>query len=102
MPVTIEFNDTTAVIKLSGGIDYSMQEAFKDVNDQALANNDTANIIVDFTETSFLDSAGIRALITLKKGADELNKAMVIKNCSETVFKIFEIGGFEVMFPFEK
>jgi len=102
MPVTAEINDKTAIIKLSGGIDYSMQDAFKDANDKALAAQDAAKIEVDFKDATFLDSAGIRALITLKKSADELGKTMVIKNCNETIFKIFEIGGFDVMFTFEK
>lgn len=101
MPVTAEINDKTAVIKLTGGIDYSTQENFKEANDQALAANEVANIIVDFQEATFLDSAGIRALITLKKSADQLGKTLVIKHCNETIFKIFEIGGFDTMFTFE-
>jgi len=101
MPVTAEINDKTAVIKLTGGIDYSMQENFKDANEQALAASEVTNIIVDFKEASFLDSAGIRALIMLKKGADQLEKTLVIKSCNETIFKIFEIGGFDIMFTFE-
>ena len=101
MPITVEINGKTAVIKLTGGIDYSMQDAFQEANDQALAANEADKIVVDFTEATFLDSAGIRALITLKKSSDELGKAMVITNCNETVFKIFEIGGFDTMFTFE-
>jgi len=102
MPVTIEINDKTAVIKLTGGIDYAMQDTFKETNDKALAANDVTKIEVDFKDATFLDSAGIRALITLKKNADELGKSVVIKNCNDTIFKIFEIGGFDIMFNFEK
>lgn len=102
MPITTEINDKTAIIKLSGGIDYSMQNAFKEANDQALAANEVTNIEVDFKDASFLDSAGIRALISLKKTADELGKTLLIKNCNETIFQIFEIGGFNTMFTFQQ
>jgi len=102
MPVTVEIKDKTAVIKLTGGIDYSMQESFKEANDQALAANNAAKIVVDFTDATFLDSAGIRALIMLKKSADELGKSLALENCNEDIFKIFEIGGFDAMFTFEK
>jgi len=100
MPINLEIKSEGAVITLIGGIDYSMQEAFKDVNDRALAAPEAKTIQVDFAKATFLDSAGIRALIMLKKGADQLGKSLALLNCNDAITKIFEIGGFDTMFTF--
>ena len=100
MTITVKINGTVASIILSGGIDYSTQEDFKTANKQALAAEGITEIHVEFARATFLDSAGIRALLILKKETDASGKSLVLLNCNENMREIFEIGGFDRMFSF--
>lgn len=100
MSITVEINGTVANIILSGGIDYSTQEEFKSANKQALSVVGITEIHVNFAETTFLDSSGIRALLMLNKEAHESGKSMIVFNVNENMREIFDIGGFDKVFTF--
>ena len=100
MSITVEFNGAVANIVLLGGIDYSTQEEFKNVNRQALSAPSVSEVCVNFAEATFLDSSGIRALLVLKKEADAIGKSVVLLNCNDYLRGIFEIGGFDKIFTF--
>ncbi|HEY3474969.1 MAG TPA: STAS domain-containing protein [Anaerolineales bacterium] len=100
MAVTIEFHGTVASINLSGNVDYSSQEDIRNANRQALSNPQVREIQVNCAELAFLDSSVIRALLMLKKEADEAGKSLALLNCNEKTREVFEIGGFDRMFTF--
>ena len=100
MTISVEFHDTVASIALSGGIDYARQNEFKKANEQALSAEGITEIYVNFAETSFLDSSGIRALLTLQKEADASGKSLVLLHVNENMREIFDIGGFDRVFTF--
>lgn len=100
MAVTIEFHGTVASINLSGNVDYSSQEDIRNASRQALANQQVKEIQVNCAELAFLDSSVIRALLMLKKEADEAGKSLILLNCNENTREVFEIGGFDRMFTF--
>ena len=98
MSIAVEFHGAKASIILSGGIDYSTQENIRNAIEKALAADQMNEILVDFTDVTFMDSSGIRALVVLKKKAEEQGKSLVLKNCSKSIRELFEIGGFDQMF----
>ena len=100
MTVTVEVHGTVASINLSGNVDYSSQEDIRNANRQALSNLQVREIQVNCAELTFLDSSVIRALLILKKEADEGGKSLVLLNCNENTREVFEIGGFDRMFTF--
>jgi len=100
MTIDIKFNGNLASIVLSGGIDYSTQEDFKNANKQALSAEGVTEIHVDFVKATFLDSAGIRALLILQKDAEAAGVTVFLLNCNEYMLDIFEIGGFDKVFKF--
>lgn len=100
MSVTTGFEGNVANIILSGNIDYSMQEEIRNANQKALSNEQVKEICVDFREVTFLDSSGIRALLTLQKEAAAKGKSLVLLNCKDNTREVFEIGGFDRMFNF--
>jgi anti-anti-sigma factor len=101
MTIAVEINGAVASIMLSGGIDYSTQDEFKNANKQALSAEDVTEIQIDFSDATFLDSSGIRALVILKKEADATNKSLVLLNCNDHIREIFNIGGFDKIFTFQ-
>jgi anti-anti-sigma factor len=100
MTVTTEFQGSAAIINLSGNVDYSSQEDIRKANRQALSNPQVREIQVNCAELTFLDSSVIRALLILKKEADEAGKSLILLNCNDNTREVFEIGGFDRMFTF--
>lgn len=100
MTVTTEFQGNAAIINLSGNVDYSSQEDIRKANRHALSNPQVREIQVNCAELTFLDSSVIRALLILKKEADEAGKSLILLNCNDNTREVFEIGGFDRMFTF--
>ncbi|HSM72551.1 MAG TPA: STAS domain-containing protein [Anaerolineales bacterium] len=100
MSITVEVNGTVASIILSGGIDYSRQSELKKANEQVLSAEGVTEIHVNFAETTFLDSSGIRALLMLKKEADATDRSLILLHVNENMRDIFDIGGFDRVFTF--
>ncbi len=98
MSITVNVRGSIAKIILSGGIDYSTQEEFREANHKAMSAKHVREIHIDFTNVSFMDSSGIRALLILQKQAEEKGISLVVFNCSKSIREIFEIGGFDRMF----
>lgn len=100
MTVTSEIHGTVASIILSGNVDYSSQEEFRNANAQVLSSEQVREIHVDFKQVRFFDSSVIRALLILQKEADAAGKSLVLLNCNNILREVFEIGGFDRMFTF--
>ncbi len=98
MSITVQIHGPIASIILSGGIDYSTQEEFREANQRALSAKQVREIHLDFANVAFMDSSGIRALLILQKQAEEKGISLVVFNCSRSILEIFEIGGFDQMF----
>lgn len=100
MSITVEFHGSVASIAISGGVDYSRQDEFKEANEKALSAKGVTEVHVNFAETTFLDSSGIRALLVLQKEADATDKSVILLNVNENMRDIFDIGGFDKVFTF--
>ena len=100
MTISVEIHETIASIILSGGIDYSRQSELKDAHQQVFSANGITEIHVNFAETTFLDSSGIRALLMLQQEADETGKSLTLLHVNDNMRDIFDIGGFDKIFTF--
>ena len=98
MPANVEITGEIARIVLSGDLDFSTQGNLGDAIDQALSSAVTKEIHVDMTDTTFIDSSVIRALLKLRETAIAHDKLMSIWNCNEQIREIFVIGGFDQLF----
>jgi anti-anti-sigma factor len=98
MSITVNIHGSTANIILSGGIDYSTQELFREANYRALNANGVREIQVHFSEVTFIDSSCIRALLVLQKQVEERGLTLSLLDCNDSIREIFEIGGFDKMF----
>jgi anti-anti-sigma factor len=101
MTIAVEFKGSTARITLSGDIDYSTQEEIQAHTQQVLAASNIKEIHADLGNVTFLDSSGIRALLTLQKKASTGGVQLILLNCRNPILEIFEIGGFDRMFTIQ-
>jgi len=79
------------VIKVSKRLDASNVAEFKS---ESLANlkHQEKGIIIDFSETTFLDSAGLGSLVSiLKMAAQSGNRKIALASLSKQVRQIFEL-----------
>lgn len=57
--------------------------------------NFTKELILDFSEITYIASIGLRAILELHKAMQEKGDSMKIKNVTPDVLNIFKITGFE-------
>jgi anti-sigma B factor antagonist len=57
----------------------------------AIAEHSTRTLVVDLQEVTFMDSTGLKALLTLRDGATTAGTRMLLRNVSAQVQKILSI-----------
>lgn len=81
-------------ISLSGDVDiYSVGE-FREVVEKRISNG-TPEIILDFSELSYMDSTGIGVLIELRKQTIETGQKLIILNPRQNIKKIMALTGID-------
>jgi anti-sigma B factor antagonist len=79
------------IIKVAKRLDASNVAEFKTDALNALKKNDKG-IVVDFSDATFLDSAGLGALVSILKTASQANdKKIALVSLSKQVRQIFEL-----------
>lgn len=83
--------DGVTTLALSGRLD-SLTSATLDRELQAVGGS--AKIVLDFSDVSYLSSAGLRVLLAGHKRAKAENGSLQIRNIIPTVMSVFEMTGF--------
>ena len=80
------------VISLQGRLDTVTSVEFTD----ALAKEEIkeAKVIIDMKELEYISSAGLRALLALKKNLASQNKELEIHNLNPVCQEVFKVTGF--------
>lgn len=66
----------------------------------AVLEQSAAGVILDFGETRFMSSAGLRVLVTVRKKAMDMGKPIALIRVQPLVYKIFEISELDRVFHF--
>jgi anti-sigma B factor antagonist len=89
--VTISLAPDRARVVLAGELDVAAANAFEErVNE---AGSDRSLILVDVTDLTFCDSAGLRVLLRFAERCRATGTAMRIVGARRTVRRLFEITG---------
>ncbi len=91
----IKINQTGDTIKI--GIEGNLESTtLKPFNDK-VASIPTLDkdVEIDLALVDYIDSSGIRTLLTLKKKLQEINKNLTIVNCSENVKRILQLSSLQ-------
>ena len=86
------------VLKVSGRIDLSNADAFKDAMSTAQSNA-TAGLVVDLANVDYISSAGLRSLMIVFKSSKTVNKQFAIAALQPLLIEIFTISRFHLVFP---
>jgi len=97
-----ESNDgKNVVISVKGEIDIYSAPDFKERLYQSI-NDVQQNIILDFSDLSYIDSMGLGILVGALKRVKEKDRNITIKNPKSTVRKLFRITGLDKAFIIEE
>ena len=89
MKITKKSIDGLVILKVEGSL---VTEHIKQIEKEIYtALEKENNIIIDFSELSFICSAGLSLLIASHKKAELKNLKIVITGCSEDIIKLFKL-----------
>lgn len=91
MTIEKHINNTELELMLSGRLDTNtapkLEAAIKD------SITGAQHLILDFTDLSYISSAGLRVLLSTQKTMNKQG-SMVIRHVNEMIMEVFEITGF--------
>ena len=99
MEIKQELNKDELVVTLKGEINSSTAPELEEALKNSLEN--IKRLVFDFTELSYISSAGLRVLLVDKKTIDKNDGQMVVRNPNDSIMDVFEITGFKNILDFE-
>jgi anti-anti-sigma factor len=84
--------DGSAVIVLVGELDMDTVPELTQVLDP-LVENGPPEVVLDFSGLSFIDSAGLTALVGAQNRLNEQNRRLVVRSPRSQAVRVFEIVG---------
>lgn len=83
-----------AVVSVAGEVDL---ETASQLGDHALAalQEVSAHLVLDLTEVTFMDSTGLKVLLTIQRRAELAGGSMSVAGASRSVRKIFGLTGLD-------
>jgi anti-sigma B factor antagonist len=82
----------TATFTLAGELDPHTAPTLADELDEAIAGGATT-VVLQLEELSFIDSSGLRVVISAHRQLDEKGGRLVLRSPSDTVRRLLEITG---------
>ena len=58
-------------------------------------------LILDFTDVTYISSAGLRTVITAQNWMDKKNGSMVVRNAGKNILNVFKVTGFDTFLTIE-
>jgi len=101
MEITTVVNDNIAILMPKGRIDSITANEF-DTKITELLDSGQTKVIIDFSGTDFISSAGLRILLLKAKLAKSLKGKIVLSTMSQSISEVFEVSGFSTLFTIFK
>ena len=91
----IKINQTGDIVKINieGNLETTTLKPFSDKI--AIIPSYVKDVEIDLALVDYIDSSGIRALLTLKKKLKEIDKNLIILKCSENVKRILQLSSLQ-------
>lgn len=91
----LSFEDSGSVLTVicTGELDLSAEQDLVGRITEAVNETTAAGVVVELGEVTFMDSSGLRALLTCRDHAMERNLTFSIGGCSDAVRRLLEVAG---------
>jgi anti-sigma B factor antagonist len=90
--LTTETQGDRSIIAIKGELDAYTAPAVEELIGK-LVSEHIAKIVLDLSETGFLDSSGLRAILTAHRRLAGENGTLILRSPSEPVTRLLEITG---------
>jgi len=97
--ISLSEADGTAVVHVAGEIDLNVRAELVRMLAQACAGG--RDVVVDVSRTTFMDSAGLHALVTAQRSQTAAGRSLVLRNPSASVRGILTMANLEEWFPID-
>jgi anti-anti-sigma factor len=97
MPIKIRQQGAATIVEIEGRLDTTSYAAFE-AEAIALLHNGSSVFVFDCAALSYVSSAGLRALLTLRKRSQAAGLRLRLCCLQPTVSQVFEISGFTGIF----
>ena len=94
MTLSYDRNDGFLVAEAEGRLDGSNAGEFQANLDGAIDDGDKA-VVLDFTQVTYISSAGLRVVLMIAKKLERQNAKFAICGLSAPMREIFQISGFD-------
>lgn len=93
MEFTVDFSEKENyfLIKVDGEIDAYHSATFKQKSKEKLSGTSHSKYVIEMSNVTYIDSAGLGAVVSLLKEARNLKKELVLVGLQPRVRKIFEM-----------
>jgi len=95
--IELEKNDEICKISVEGEMDINTYKKVKDKLN-AIIDEGSIDIELDFKNLSYIDSTGIGVLIGILKKLKKNEQSLVIKNARDNIKRLFSITGLDKIF----
>jgi len=98
----VKFLHETAIVQVAARLSVIEAVTFKQTCQQLIqGSSSTRQIIIDFHQTTFMDSSGLGALVTNFKAAQERGIEMILQNVTPQVRAVLSLTGLEDVFQIQ-
>jgi anti-sigma B factor antagonist len=99
--LSVDVEQTRAVVAVRGELDaYSAPRLEGEIT--KLLRDPIDEVVLDLSETGFLDSSGLRAILSAHRRLNESDRSLQLRAPSEPVTRLLEITGLTDHFTVEK
>ena len=99
MNITYEKENKTLLMEITEDIDHHFAENIRREADNEITRFLPRKVVFDFSNVSFMDSAGIGMIIGRYKMMKMLGGSLEMTNVSKSVRQIFEMSGITKIIP---
>lgn len=82
-----------ATIRVIGELDSAAVETLLEHHARAAGGSSDSRLVIDLRQVTFIDSAGIRAMVLLQRGAAERGGALAVLEPPRAVLELLELAG---------
>lgn len=93
MSVKIQSGDKTVTAFLSGEIDHHIAASVRSDIDYAVRDSSAKELILDFSEVTFMDSSGIGLVMGRYKLMSEMGGKVIIQDPPPSIKKVMKLSG---------
>ena len=97
--VTVRASDGgSVVVALAGDFDMSGVEKFHSCIDELIDSSNGAELIVDLSDVTFIDSSGIAAMLEARRLVTREHRELRFENLTAPASRLFELAGLTDLF----